>query len=427
MKPARRVCVAIPAMNELDFIIPTLECIRKQTFSNYHVFVCINQPEKYRYSVAYEDILENNRKTIELLKNESSIPVTVIDRSSPGLGWDEKRYGVGWARKLLFDTILEQADDQDILVSMDADTVFGVNYFESIVSQFDAFPAAMALSNPYYHPLSGNDELDRLMIRYEVYMRCFFLNLFRIHSPYCFTVLGSAIAFPASSYRKIRGLAPKFSGEDFYLLQKLRKAGRILNYNVEAVYPATRYSERVFFGTGPALIKGKSGDWTSYPIYSPSLFDQLKSMFDLFPLLFKSNIETPCDDFIRSSMNIEPSELWNQLRNNYNDPVKFVHACHVKFDGLRILQCLRYYHFKQETDHDASAAVHDFISKFFYEEACQNLVDTYPDFSKGSIESLSGLRDFLFKLEMTARSEENEVNLQYPIQKYPQRWKYLGS
>lgn len=427
MKPGRQVCVAIPAMNELDFIKPTLECISKQTYANIHVFVCVNQPEKYRYSVAYEDILENNRQTIELLKNESSFPVTVIDRSSPGCGWDEKGYGVGWARKILFDTILEQAKDQDIVVSMDADTLFGEKYFESIVTQFDNFPLATALSNPYYHPLSGNEELDRLIIRYEVYMRCFFLNLFRIHSPYCFTALGSAIAFPVVSYRKIRGLAPKFSGEDFYLLQKLRKSGRILNYNTESVFPATRYSDRVFFGTGPALIKGRSGDWTSYPIYNPSLFDQLKSMFDLFPLLFKNTLETPCDEFIRASMNIEPAQLWNQLRSNYNDSVQFVHACHVKFDGLRILQYLRYYHFKEETDHDASRTVHDFISNFFYEEACQDLVDTQPDFNKGSIESLSGLRDFLCKLEMTARNEENDVNLQYPFEKYPRRWKYLGS
>ncbi len=92
-----------------------------------------------------------------------------------------------------------------------------------------------------------------------------------------FTAIGSAMALPVKSYRAIGGMTPHKSGEDFYFLQKLRKFGKVLTWNKEKVYPEARYSDRVFFGTGPAMIKGRDGDWSSYPIYPFELFDEIKA------------------------------------------------------------------------------------------------------------------------------------------------------
>jgi glycosyltransferase involved in cell wall biosynthesis len=422
-----RLFIAIPAMDEYETIGETLHCIQSQTYRNFMVYICVNQPEKYHYAPAYSGIVESNRKTIEMLSGETDFQIQVIDRSSPGHGWDEKGYGVGWARKVLFDDILDVAQDRDIVVSMDADTQFGPEYFASVAEQFLKFPHATALANPYYHPLSGNAELDRLMLRYEAYMRVYLINLFRIGSPYNFTALGSAISFPVSAYRRIRGLAPKFSGEDFYLLQKLRKTGKVLLFNPEVVKPATRYSDRVFFGTGPALIRGKAGDWSSYPVYSSLLFEKVRSLYNCFNLLFDHDIPTDADEFIRQSFNTEPYDLWAELRQYNKDKIRFVHACHVKFDGLRTLQFLRFHHFKATTVHDASDELFGFLNEFFSEEMRRAGIVAKPDFMNDSPENLNVLRDLLFEIELEFRMNDHDFHLLHPYKTHTEVWKYLGS
>jgi glycosyltransferase involved in cell wall biosynthesis len=416
--------VAIPAMDEFETIERTLQCIKNQTFRNFHVYVCVNQPEVYHDAPAYAAIVESNKKTMELLSKISDFQITIIDKSSRGNGWDEKNHGVGWARKVLFDTTTEIANANDIILSLDADTVFENTYFENIVKQLHTFPLATAISNPYYHPLSGNEELDRLMLRYEIYMRYYALNLWRIDSPYCFSALGSAIAFPAHAYTRIRGLAPKFSGEDFYLLQKLRKSGRVIHHNEECVFPETRYSSRVFFGTGPALIKGRTGDWSSYPFYSPILFDKIEKLYHSFHVLFEKDVETEADEFIRQSFSTEPTSLWSELRQYNREKNRFVHACHVKFDGLRILQFLRFYHFKNQDEKKPQNELLTYLTTYHNISANEAALFEGLDFQNSTLQQIDKARDVMFSIEKQYRLNDYEMNLQT---KNPQRWKYLGS
>jgi hypothetical protein len=236
--------------------------------------------------------------------------------------------------------VSEAAADDDIIVSMDADTQLWCQAI-CIPSQrlFNRHPQAVALSNPYYHRLTGEENLDRAMLRYEIYMRYYAINMWRIGSPYSFTALGSAIALPVWAYRKIGGITAKKSGEDFYLLQKLRKTGWIIHHNHEKVFPATRFSDRVFFGTGPALIKGSQGLWDSYPIYDHQLFDKLAQTYSLFPALYDTKIATPMDDFI--STQFKETDIFEALRKNTSSREQFVKACHHKIDGLRVLQFVK--------------------------------------------------------------------------------------
>jgi len=233
----------------------------------------------------------------------------------------------------------KSAQPQDIILSLDADTRFGPGYLASVVRQLQAHPTAMGLSNPYYHRLTGDEDLDRALLRYEIYMRHYALNLWRIESPYSFTALGSAIALPLRAYRKIGGMTAKKSGEDFYLLQKLRKAGPLLHHNTERVYPATRYSDRVFFGTGPALIRGKRGDWDSYPVYDHRLFDRVGETCRAFPALYDRDADTPMTPFLQKQLGTR--DVFGPLRRNAATRDQFVRACHHRVDGLRVLQFLK--------------------------------------------------------------------------------------
>ncbi len=330
-----------------------------------------------------------------MLKKED-FDITIIDKSTKGNGWTGKQSGVGWARKVLMDTINTIANAEDIIVSLDADTRFNPSYFDSIINTFAKNPKAVAISNPYYHKLTADDAANRAILRYEIYMRHYAINLWRINCPYNFTALGSAMAVPVWAYRKIGGITPMKSGEDFYFLQKLTKTGKIINYNKEKVYPAARFSDRVSFGTGPAMIKGRDGNWNSYPIYHHTLFNNIKKTYELLPALFYEDIELPLTSFLNEQF--KEANWWVALRKNFKTEHHFVKACVEKIDGLRILQYLKS---NQNTiDKTDEECLNDFFNKY-YKNVINEINITFDTFKfdKLSISQLNEIRDVLCRIE----------------------------
>jgi len=230
------------------------------------------------------------------------------------------------------DAISATVDRDDLIVSLDADTLAPPRYLQSLVAAFDRHPAACGIAARYLHPLTDDAAVTRAMLGYEIYMR--------FRSPYSFTALGSAIALPVHVYRQLGGLTPRTSGEDFYLLQKLTKHGRVLHWSDPPVAPGTRKSWRVPVGTGQAIVaacEGKHAD--RYPLYPPELFDRVRRTTEAFPRLFTDSVETPLDGFLRAKTN--SADPWQPLRENNKTEPQFVRACHERLDGLRILQYLK--------------------------------------------------------------------------------------
>ena len=333
------ISVAIPLLAERDNLPLILERLRRQTFRHFTLYCCINNLEGgYGY--------EENQACLTLLREVSDLPLVVIDRSSQGCGWTGKRKGVGWARKVLFERITEEHDEDELVVSLDADTDFDDNYLQAVVDTMNAHPDHNAFSVPYYHPLSHNEALDRPMLRYECYMRHYLLGLLRIGNPYAFTALGSAMVFPIWAYRRVGGITPLQGGEDFYLMQKFAKTGRLVSQFIEpyrtqgmVVRPQGRVSSRVPFGTGPAIAKGIKAMEDSYPFYSDEGFAAVKATYDLFPALYDGDIDTPMTSFL--CQQLATDDLWSLLRANFKSRELFVHACAERVDGLRILQYLK--------------------------------------------------------------------------------------
>ena len=387
------IYVALPVLDELDTIRYFIEDIQSQTFKNYKLFVCINQPDNWWDLPEKIQICKNNQLTIAYLKSIKDIEI--IDRSSKDSGWKGKQLGVGWARKILMDRINEVASENDIVISLDADTRFTAIYFESIIRNFQKHEKAMAISVPYYHKLTGNHEIDASILRYEIYMRYFAINLWRIGSPFSFTALGSAIAFPLWAYRKIGGISPMKSGEDFYLLQKFCKVGSIINWNSEMVYPEARFSNRVFFGTGPAMIKGNNGDWESYPIYHFTLFDNVMKTYQQFAGLYKSDVDFPLNKFLADQF--KDSNWWLSLRKNFKTEKNFINACFEKVDGLRVLQYLKA--FQPEINKSDEQCLHEFLQVFYPEFIPQLCIPIDFEFNKLSIHQLNDIRNKLMLIE----------------------------
>jgi hypothetical protein len=150
------------------------------------------------------------------------------------------------------------------------------------------------------------------------------------------------------------------------------------------VYPAARFSTRVPFGTGPAMIKGMKNNWESYPIYHHSLFDAIKETYDTIPELFTNDIDTEFINFLKEQYKTD--DLWSQLRKNFKTLPQFTRAFHEKADGLRILQFLK--------------AKHNEL-KISDEEA---LMNNYPYLIPRLLPlDFEVLRDVLFKIEMGLR------------------------
>jgi hypothetical protein len=391
--PGSMIYVALPVLDELDTIRYFIEDIQSQTFKNYKLFVCINQPDNWWDLPEKIQICKNNQLTIAYLKSIKDIEI--IDRSSKDSGWKGKQLGVGWARKILMDRINEVASENDIVISLDADTRFTAIYFESIIRNFQKHEKAMAISVPYYHKLTGNHEIDASILRYEIYMRYFAINLWRIGSPFSFTALGSAIAFPLWAYRKIGGISPMKSGEDFYLLQKFCKVGSIINWNSEMVYPEARFSNRVFFGTGPAMIKGNNGDWESYPIYHFTLFDNVMKTYQQLAGLYKSDVDFPLNKFLADQF--KDSNWWLSLRKNFKTEKNFINACFEKVDGLRVLQYLKAY--QSEVNKSDEQCLHEFLQLFYPEFIPQLCIPIDFEFNKLSIHQLNDIRNKLMLIE----------------------------
>lgn len=382
-------------MDELENLPLMLSCLLKQDYADFEVVCCVNQPDNWWQNEAMTEICERNQQTIRELKNVSDIKIQVIDKSSPGLGWDLKNFGVGWARKTVMDAISHQANPDDIILSLDGDTEYPENYFAEIVKTFDRFPEIKAISVPYYHHLTGHPEADRAILRYEIYMRCYAINMLRISNPYAFTALGSAIACTAATYRNLGGITPHKSGEDFYFVQKLRKFGSVLIDFPASVYPAARFSSRVFFGTGPAMIRGASGDWSGYPVYPAQLFDNVAETFASFSKWYENEVDTPMSPFLHEKFG---EDFLAPLRKNSRSVAIFKTACEHKIDGLRILQYLKSTYQPEKKSDEKNLL--EFLSRFYPSETLtKTLAGKGFDFENATHKQLKEVRNFLVTKE----------------------------
>ena len=109
MSRYNHISVAIPILAEQDNLPSLLSRFRRQTFHTFTLYLCVNNEEQ-GYGFA------ENQESLRLLQNVEDLPLVIIDRSSQGQGWTGKKKGVGWARKLLFDRIAADLDENELVV-----------------------------------------------------------------------------------------------------------------------------------------------------------------------------------------------------------------------------------------------------------------------------------------------------------------------
>lgn len=395
MSSKAKLFLCIPLLDEEENIRSFMKVLRNQETSfAYEAIFCVNQPHAWWGNSDKRAVCERNQQTLNYLSQSFNFPVTLIDKSTHG--WDEKHYGVGWARKTAMDKAAEMAEEHDLIFSMDADTFYPPDYLEKTARQLLKHPYKIALAIPYYHPLPGETNAARAILRYEIYMRHYALNMWRINSPYKFTALGSAIAVKTEAYRKVGGITPKIAGEDFYFLQKLVKSGDILFYAPAKAFPMARFSDRVIFGTGPAMMKGANGQWDSYPIYHPSVFDEISEIYEAFYFFYRSEEMRPVLE--RTKIIIKNLDWLQKLKQNSKSEKEFVKKCHTHFDGLKTLQYLKQ---RQKTIRAKEEKIlSEYLLKYYPDKALPfKKVLQSLDFAQSSIADLNNIRNLMTAIE----------------------------
>lgn len=403
MQAYSHISIAIPMLAEMEALPQLLECLNNQSFRNFSVYVCVNNPEEWWDNPSTMVQCKENMEAIKILQSCKDFPITVIDKASKGKGWQGKKRGVGWARKLLFEEILQRESADELIVSLDADTEFAYNYLQSVWERMNNNPAVSALAVPYYHHLVDDESQNRALLRYEIYMRYYMLQMLAIGNPYAFTALGSAMVFSSKAYVRAGGITPLQGGEDFYLMQKFVKTGKVLLYNDQEVYPSGRKSKRVPFGTGPAVSKELQEQEASYPFFPMDAYKNVEQTFETFPRLYTDEQLTPMTCFLQNQLKTD--DLWSALRRNYKKKDLFVKACEERVDGLRILQYLKQEYEKRNPQKYSSEG---YLLEYCHKEG----MDIGDDFSfmLSDISVLNDLRNRLYDKEMLQRKQRDIQN-----------------
>ena len=188
--------------------------------------------------------------------------------------------GVGRARRLGADLALWLYQRGHILspwlLSSDADATLPVSLLSSLNDQSGA-----AMTLPFVHSVQ-NDAIGLATLLYELRLHQYVAGLQKAGSPYAFHTLGSACAFSAEAYAKVRGVPLRNAAEDFYLLNKLAKVGPVTSLSGTCITLDARVSDRVPFGTGPSVARLVQSEdcWYEPIFYHPGVFQHLKQILN---------------------------------------------------------------------------------------------------------------------------------------------------
>ncbi len=354
------IVVTIPAYNEAETIKSIdalLDCDHPK--GAVEVLVNINYSETVsgcskKFNKASFQVLENYAK----IKSTDNFRIYILFFPNQ----DSKIAGVGWARKQLMDEafrrLLGAQNEDGIITGFDADSSCQKNYLVALEDFFESKPRATGCSIKFEHNISGDKfslEIYQAIILYELHLRYFINAQKLIGTPSAFQTVGSSFAVKAKHYAAVNGMSPKKAGEDFYFLQKVIALGHFYQLNTTCVYPSSRISNRVGFGTGPSV--GEISQNGKKLTYNYKSFKEIKKLFDLLPSIYEKDFH-PEDSglaelFIDYLIKQKIEQVVRNLKKNNKSFERFKAAFMQWFGGfqiLKVLNILRQTEFFQDLD-----------------------------------------------------------------------------
>lgn len=279
------IVVVIPCYRD-EFVFKTLDSLEKakNVSLGIEVIIILNSSEN------------DSDKTIQMNKkisDELSLRADSLYYSNFNLlvhnevNIPPKSAGVGNARKIGMDEAVRRFEflnkPDGIVLSLDADTIVETDYFIKIESAFIENVKTGAFYFQFQHDFDNlvyEEDVINACKLYEIYLRYFRLALNYSGYPNSIHTIGSCFGVKAINYIKAGGMSRRQGGEDFYFLHKLSSQAKIGAVRDIIVRPSPRVSDRVPFGTGPAV--GQIINSKDYKVYQFRLFILLKDFFELF-------------------------------------------------------------------------------------------------------------------------------------------------
>ncbi len=197
-----------------------------------------------------------------------------------------KKAGVGLARKMAMDEGLRRFEAMNVnglILNIDADCRCLPNYFLEIRRHFIDRPLTSAAGVFFEHP-----HLDPAITAYELHLRYYIQAQQRVGLPHAYQTLGSCMVVRSKAYASMGGMNSRKAGEDFYFLHKFIAIGTFSEIEITTVFPSSRPSDRVPFGTGRAVRKIVSGE--EQTTTSLDALMQLNSVIDSLPELYEKGV-----------------------------------------------------------------------------------------------------------------------------------------
>lgn len=346
-----RLVVVIPALAEFPGLLHTLDSVAAASpgaCAQTLIIVVVNHREN-----ASAAERENNRQTLDVLRTRSGpLRVGIVDAASPGRELLSKE-GVGTARKAGLDwglsVLAENGRESGGLVCLDADTPVGTGYLDTL-HPFFSTPGRWAAVIEYAHPLDGQTAETAAILYYEIYLRYYELGLAFAGSPYAYPAIGSAMGCTGIAYAAVSGMNRRCAGEDFYFLQQLAKTGPIHRVSpIAMVYPASRPSQRVPFGTGRSVIEFQEDSEAACRLYHPESFRLLKGWLETV----ESHLEWSGEKLLEAAADLHPelaeflssqdfADTWTRLNKTHGGTIRMAPAFHTWFDAFRTLKWMHH-------------------------------------------------------------------------------------
>lgn len=317
-----QMVVVIPCFNEPDITTVLLSLWQNiPTQCSVEVIVVVNSSE-----LATQDQIVFNRATFDVLNlyaiTNNRINLKLLPLLKEGL--PRKHAGVGLARKIGMDLACKRLSmvnqPQGVIVALDADSPVSPNYLTEIFNFFNKNRKAVGANIAFEHVKhvdSENDDIHIATLRYELYLRYFRQGMKYAGFPYAYHTIGSCFSVRAECYAKVGGMPKRQAGEDFYLLHKLFPLGYFGEITSARVYPASRLSSRVPFGTGAMVIK-IVGNNNVLSCYNPKLFANLHSFFNMWDSFYQN------PDFPIEATTLDRGLIAFLVKNNFQDDIKMV-------------------------------------------------------------------------------------------------------
>ena len=236
--------------------------------------------EKWRLRMTRSITLMGGVFTLGAISKD--VDLLLVDRASPNRHLPDGQ-GVGLARKIGCDIALALHQSDQVsspwIWSTDADVILPRDYLSAPLA---APVGTSAVTLAFVHQ-PEKDQLSRAAcVLYDLSLRYYALGLASAGSRYAFHTVGSTLVIGAEQYAKVRGFPKRLAGEDFYLLNKLAKLGPVFRASNTPLVLSGRRSDRVPFGTGPAVSRLATSSASSgveemaFELYNPEVFNALR-------------------------------------------------------------------------------------------------------------------------------------------------------